>query len=164
MPIRIQIRLSNFMPIPDCCGSMTFWCGSGSGSMPLTNGSGFGSGSFFFRHKPSRCQQKTNLKKKFFCILLFEGTFKSFFKDKKSKRSHKTGSGSIHLTDGSGFGSRRLKNMWIRWIWIRIQIRNTVFIHSSVTCQSTLFYFSRQRHRFHDFGQKVLITSGKSVV
>jgi hypothetical protein len=27
-------------------------------------------------------------KKKFFCILLFEGT--SFFKDKKSKRSHKT--------------------------------------------------------------------------
>jgi hypothetical protein len=29
-------------------------------------------------------------KKKFSCILLFEGTFTSFFKDKKSKRSHKT--------------------------------------------------------------------------
>jgi len=28
--------------------------------------------------------------KKFFCILLFEGTFTSFFKDKKSIRSHKT--------------------------------------------------------------------------
>ncbi len=28
--------------------------------------------------------------KKFFCLLLFEGTFTSFFKDKKSKRSHKT--------------------------------------------------------------------------
>jgi hypothetical protein len=27
---------------------------------------------------------------KFFCILLFEGTFMSFFKDKKSKRSHRT--------------------------------------------------------------------------
>jgi hypothetical protein len=27
---------------------------------------------------------------KFFCIVLFEGTFTSFFKDKKSKRSHKT--------------------------------------------------------------------------
>ncbi len=26
----------------------------------------------------------------FFCILLFKGTFTSFFKDKKSKRSHKT--------------------------------------------------------------------------
>jgi hypothetical protein len=28
--------------------------------------------------------------KKFFFILLFEGTFLSFFKEKKSKRSHKT--------------------------------------------------------------------------
>jgi hypothetical protein len=28
--------------------------------------------------------------KKKFCLLLFEGTFISFFKDKKSKRSHKT--------------------------------------------------------------------------
>ena len=27
--------------------------------------------------------------KKYFCLLLFEGTFTSFFKDKKSKRSHK---------------------------------------------------------------------------
>jgi hypothetical protein len=35
--------------------------------------------------------QEANKKlKKFFCILLFEGTFPSFFKDKKSKRSHKT--------------------------------------------------------------------------
>jgi hypothetical protein len=31
-----------------------------------------------------------NLNNKFFCILLFEGTFTSFFKGKKSKRSHKT--------------------------------------------------------------------------
>jgi hypothetical protein len=29
-------------------------------------------------------------KKIFFCLLLFEGTFTSFFKDKKSYRSHKT--------------------------------------------------------------------------
>jgi hypothetical protein len=28
--------------------------------------------------------------KKFFCLLLFEGTFTSFFKEKQSKRSHKT--------------------------------------------------------------------------
>jgi hypothetical protein len=35
-------------------------------------------------------QQKTNLKKKFFCILFFEGTLTSFFNGKKSKGSHKT--------------------------------------------------------------------------
>ncbi len=41
------------------------------GSRPLTNGSG--SGSCYFRHWPSRSQQKTNLKKKLFWfrILLF---------------------------------------------------------------------------------------------
>jgi hypothetical protein len=33
-------------PSNQCSGSMTFWCGSGSGSMPLTNGSG----SFYFHH------------------------------------------------------------------------------------------------------------------
>ncbi len=37
---RIRIRTSE-----QCCGSMTFWRGSGSGSAdPLTSGSGFGSG------------------------------------------------------------------------------------------------------------------------
>jgi hypothetical protein len=29
--------------------------------------------------------KKTLIKKKFFCLLLFEGTFTSFFKDKKSE-------------------------------------------------------------------------------
>jgi hypothetical protein len=64
---------------------------------------------------------------KVFCLLLFEGSFTSFFKDEKSKRSHKTvrivtillngrrmiegsGSGSTALTNGSGSGSRP-KNM-----------------------------------------------------
>jgi hypothetical protein len=36
------------------------------------------------------------------------------------------GSGSIPLVSGSGSGSWRPKNMWIQWIQIRIQIRNTV--------------------------------------
>ncbi len=36
-----------------------------------------------------------------------------------------SGSGSIPLTNGSGSGFRRPKNMWIRWIRIRIRIRNT---------------------------------------
>ncbi len=35
------------------------------------------------------------------------------------------GSGSIPLTNGSGSGPMRPKNMWIRWIWIRIRILNT---------------------------------------
>ncbi len=96
-----------------CCGSMTFWggSGSGSGSMPLTNFA--------------------------FCRYMY-----IIFKDKKSKRSHKavgikvfltffclviegssSGSRSILMTDGSGSGSRRPKNIWIRLI--RIRIRNT---------------------------------------
>ena len=32
---------------------------------------------------------KTNFKKSFYVYYFFEGTFTSFFKDKKSKRSHK---------------------------------------------------------------------------
>ncbi len=70
--------------------------------------------------------------RKVFLLITFEGTFTSFFKDKNSKRSHKTvgikvfliflledrrmiegsGSRSIPLTNGSGSG--RPKNMWIR--------------------------------------------------
>jgi hypothetical protein len=42
--------------------------------------------------------KKLILKKKFSCILLFEGTFTSFFKDKKSKRSHKTVEIMVFLT------------------------------------------------------------------
>jgi hypothetical protein len=62
-------------------------------------------------------------------FIIFEGTFTSFFKDKKSKRCHKLqksrnqgfsyyfclmieGAGSITLTDGSGSGFRRPKNIW----------------------------------------------------
>jgi hypothetical protein len=60
-----SFRLEGLASLFQCCGSMTFWCGSGCGS--------------------ESCQQKTNLKKKFSCILLFEGTFTSFFKDKSQK-------------------------------------------------------------------------------
>ncbi len=85
------------------------------GSMPLTNGSGSGfwSGSCYFRHWPSRPQPKNN-NKKFFCSLLLEGTFASFFEDKKSKRSHKKSQNSRNqgfsyyfclMIEGSGSGS-----------------------------------------------------------
>ncbi len=100
-----------------CCGSMTFWCGSGSA--PLTNGSG----SFYFHHWHWRCHQKTSLKKSFFCLLLIEGPSHNFSKIKSIKKSQNSrnqgfshyfclmieGSGPIPLTNGSG--SRRPKNM-----------------------------------------------------
>ncbi len=104
------------------------------GSMPLTNGSGY----CYFRHWSSRCQEKTNFLKHFFCLLLFEVTLTSFWKIKNLQNSRNqgfsyyfcmmiegSGSGSIPvpLTNGSGSGSGRSKNIWIRWI--RIQIRNT---------------------------------------
>jgi hypothetical protein len=41
---------------------------------------------------------KKLIEKKFFCILLFEGTFTSFFKGNKSKRSHKTMEIKVFLT------------------------------------------------------------------
>jgi hypothetical protein len=34
--------------------------------------------------------KKKLIKKKVFCLLLFEGTFTSFFKDKRSQKNHKT--------------------------------------------------------------------------
>jgi hypothetical protein len=88
---------------------------------------------------------KTPTKKKFFCLLLFEGTFTSFYKDKKSKRSQKqlllfllddrrigsgAGSESVPLTYGSG----RPKNIWTR----RIRIRNTVSNMVSVLGEGAL--------------------------
>jgi hypothetical protein len=42
--------------------------------------------------------KKLSFKKKFFCLLLFEGTFTSFFKEKKSKRSHKKIGIEVFLT------------------------------------------------------------------
>jgi hypothetical protein len=41
------------------------------GSMPLTNGSGSGSRSCYFRHWPSRCQQKSNFLTQFFLLITF---------------------------------------------------------------------------------------------
>jgi hypothetical protein len=42
--------------------------------------------------------KKQNFFVKFFCLLFFEGTFTSVLKDKKSKRSHKTGRIKVFLT------------------------------------------------------------------
>jgi hypothetical protein len=112
---------------------MTFWSGSGSAD-PC----------FWLKDTDSdpaifvidlQDAKKKNFLKQFFCILLFEGIFTSFFKDKKFKKVTKqedqgfsynfclmiegsgsgAGSGSIPLANGYRFGSP--KNMWIRLIF-----------------------------------------------
>ncbi len=114
--------------------------------MPLTNGSGLvsgsgcGSGSFYF-HRHSRCQQKTDLNIFFLHITFWRYFYINFQRwkvKKKSQNSTNQGSSSYFcsmvegsrsrstpLANGSGSGSRRPKNTWIRWI--RIRIRNTAF-------------------------------------
>jgi hypothetical protein len=128
-----------------CCGSMTFWGGSGSGSAdPCLWLMDPESGSCYFRHWPSQDGNKNLSFKKAFLLITFWRYIYIIFKDKKSKRSQnrnqgfpyffclviegsRSGSGSIPLTDGSGSGSRRPKNMWIWWIRIRIRIRNSAW-------------------------------------
>ncbi len=90
------------------------------GSMPLTNGSGSWIRILLLSSLTFKMPTKNYFSKKAFQLITFwEGTFTSFFKDEKSKRSHKTvgikgfscyfclltegsGSGSIPLTNGSG--------------------------------------------------------------
>ncbi len=64
------------------------------GSVPLANGSG----SWYFRQWPSRWQLKINFFPTFFCLLLFEATFTSFFIGKKSHRSRKIVRIKVFLT------------------------------------------------------------------
>ncbi len=78
--------------------------------MPLTNGSGFGSGSCYFLHWPLRRQQKTN--KKVFCLLLFEVTFSSFVTNIKSQKKNSQNSRNhgfscyfCLMLEGSGAGT-----------------------------------------------------------
>jgi hypothetical protein len=103
--------------------------------------------SCYFRHWPSRCQQKTNFLIPFFRLVsfwryIYVHYFSKIKSQKESQNSRlqgfsyyfymmiegsgsRAGSGSIPLTSGSGSGSRRPINTWIRWIRIRIRLRNT---------------------------------------
>jgi hypothetical protein len=109
---------------------------------PLTNGSGSGiqdpgSVSCNFFVIDLQDANKKLISYKVFMLITFWRYIYIIYKDKKFKRIKKnrrnqgfclmieegSGSGSIPLTNESGFGSRRPKNMWIRWIQIRI--RNT---------------------------------------
>ncbi len=119
-----------------CCGSITFWCGSGSADSCLwlvDPDPEPGPGSSYFRHWPSRCQQKKQISKHFFLFNTFLRYIYIIFLNVKVKESQNSrnqgfsynfcmvvegsGSGSIPLTNGSGFVSGRPKKMWIRcWL------------------------------------------------
>ncbi len=65
---------SNTCGFNHCCGSMTFWGGSGSRSADpclWLMDPDPGSGSCYFRHWPSMYQQKTNLLTQFFLLITF---------------------------------------------------------------------------------------------
>ena len=100
-------NLFEFNSVAQCSGSMTLWCGSGSADpcLPLY---------ILFTYKKSeRCHKTVEIKVFLTIFLMMEGSG--------------WGSGSIPLTNESGSGSKRPKNMWIRirnteirkcWIWI----------------------------------------------
>ncbi len=123
-----------------CSGSMGFfvwWIRIRiRGSMPLTNGSGCGSGSCYFRHWPSRGQQKTNFFYKVFLLITFwRYIYIIFQKEKVQKKSQNSRDQGFSyyfclMIEGSGSGSP--KDMWIQWI----RIQNTVG-------KVTGFFFSR---------------------
>ncbi len=73
-----------------CGGSMTFWCGSGSGSADpclwLIDPDPDSDSDPAIVIIDLQDANKKLILIKFFCILLFEGTFTSFFKDRKVKK------------------------------------------------------------------------------
>jgi hypothetical protein len=85
------------------CGSVAFWYRSGSADRTTDTSVAF------------KMPTKSKFFSMFFCLLLFEGTFTSVFKDKKSQRSYKTveGSGFRIRTNSDISGSRRPKNLRI---------------------------------------------------
>ncbi len=127
---------SVFIYADQCCGSMTFWCGSGSADPCLWLRDPYPA---IFVIDLQDGNKKLIFFSKFFCLLLFESTFTSFFRDKKSKRSQNAVGIKVFLTifcmmiEGSGSvsgstpptnrsRSRRPKThtVLIRRIWIRI--------------------------------------------
>jgi hypothetical protein len=116
------------------------------GSMPLTNGSG----SLPFSSLTFKTLTKNKFKKKFFYFLLF-GTFTSFFKDNKKKRSHKTVEIKVFL-------SRMLNDRRIR-IRTRIRIHNTAdaTLSSMSLGKYVLYFFPVAESNLSRSGRTLLI-------
>ncbi len=118
---------------------MTFWCGSGSGPgsadpclwLMDPDPDADPDPAIFVTLDLQDANKKLIYFFYFFCWLLFEGTITSFLKIKSQKEdTNNRNQGFSYyfclVIEGSGSGSRRPKNMWIRWI--RIRIRNTVIV------------------------------------
>jgi hypothetical protein len=98
----LLLLLCLLKPERQCCRSMTCWCGSRSGSGSadpciwlMDPGSGFGS--WYFHQRPSRHQQKTNLKKSFSVCYFLKVHF-HHFQRYKVKKSHKKVEIMVFLT------------------------------------------------------------------
>jgi len=87
------------------------------GSMPLTNGSG----SCYFCHLKVDLQHFSKIKSQKDSQNNGNQSFSYYFCMMIEGSGSGSRAGSIPLTSGSGSGSGRPKNMWIRWIRIRIR-------------------------------------------
>ncbi len=114
-----SINISSWHASVQCCGSMKFWYGSGSGSAGP-----YGTSTLMDPDAdPDPAIFVSDLQdvgEKIFGLLLFKGTFTSFFKDKKSQRRWNqcfsyyfcltiegSGPGSGSLTNGSRSGAQK---------------------------------------------------------
>jgi hypothetical protein len=141
------------LPFKQCSGSMTFWCGSGSGSAdPCLWLFGSGSGSSTFKMPAKKLFLNTIFSACYF-LKVHLHYFSKIKSQKESQNSRtqgfsyyfcmmiegsgsgsRAGSGSIPLTSGSGSG--RPKNTWIRWI------RNNAFERKFLYLFEFLFWYS----------------------
>jgi hypothetical protein len=133
---------AEILPCRQCCGSVTFLVQIRiRGSVPQTNGSGSGSGSCYFRQRPSRRQQTIS---KCFCLLRYflKVHLHHFLKIKvikKSQNSRNQGFSYYLLLDDR----RILIRIWIRTSdqqirsreaenhTVRIRIRMNIWAHRS---------------------------------
>ncbi len=99
---------------------MTFWCGSGSADLCLwlmdpDSDPDPGSGSCYFRHRPSRCQQKTKflfIFSAYYFLKIHLHLFSKIKSQKESQNSRNQGFSNYFCMMMEG--SRSPKNMWIR--------------------------------------------------
>ncbi len=94
------VSTQKYQSLGQCSGSMTFWCGSGSGPAdpclwlmdpdPDSDPDPERRRILPFSSLPWRCQQKTNFFYKFFLHSTFWRYFNIIFQRQKVKKSHKT--------------------------------------------------------------------------
>ncbi len=132
-------------PWNQCSRSMTFWCGSGSGSILLFS-------SLTFKMPEKKLIFNTTFSACYFLKVHIH--YFSKIKSQKVSQNSRTqyfsyyfcmiegsGYGSKPLTSGSGSG--RPKNTRIRWILIRIRIRNTAWNRNFLPCGTGTVTFKK---------------------